>query len=425
MERTLPCLKVSHLIPPAIALVTVCVWNLAELRFQSSVAREISVLQGEISTASAAGNPRQRPQPMETTRSTPTSDIDWQAASHLTDDSHPGTEKARLQALADFQKKLADMNREEMIAALDHLKTLTLSPEERRTLEIAILEPLIKEDPEYALKRFADRIGSDPDGVGWQLGTALRDWAKKDLTAATTWLDRQIAEGKFDSKTLDGNSEIRGRFEASLMESLMSEDPAAAARRLAEIPEDQRREILQQLEFDTLEAAEQKVYADLVRGLIPAAERQGSFADIGAQLGGGGSYDKVSAFLDAVKASPTERAAAAVEAAQSRFGILALSGNISQQDIDSLKPWLATQAPQNAGKIIGKALAEAAQLGGKFGYDSAVKLVLNDQRSSGKDDSLMAFLKSYSARSNLEQAADLIDRISDPQQREAFRKSLK
>lgn len=344
---------------------------------------------------------------------------------HLTDDSHPSSDKSRLQALADFQRKLADMNREEMIAALDHLKTLTLSPEERRKLEAAILEPLIKQDPEYALKRFADRIGSDPDGVGWQLGTALRDWAKKDLTGASAWLDHQIAEGKFDSKTLDGNSEIRGRFEASLMESLLSEDPAAAARRLAEIPEDQRREILQQLAFDTLGAAEQQVYTDLVRGLIPAAERQGSFADIGAQLGADGGYNRVTAFLDAVKASPAERAAAAVEAAQSRFGVLALNGNISQQEIDSLKPWLAVQAPQNAGKIIGKALAEAAQIGGKFDYENASKLVLNDQRTSGNDDSLTAFLKSYSARSNLEQAADLIDRISDPQQREAFRKSLK
>jgi hypothetical protein len=425
MERILPCLKITHLIPPVIALITVCVWNMAELRSQASMDQEISVLQGEISAASAVVNPRQRPQPVKIVPSATAPAIDWMAVSHLTDDSHPGTEKARLQALADFQKKLADMNREEMITALDHLKTLTLSPEELRKLEAAILEPLIKQDPEYALKRFADRIGSDPDGVGWQLGTALRDWAKKDLTAASAWLDRQIAEGKFDSKTLDGNSEIRGRFEASLMESLLSEDPAAAARRLAEIPEDQRREILQQLAFDTLGAAEQQVYTDLVRGLIPAAERQGSFADIGAQLGADGGYNKVTAFLDAVKASPAERAAAAVEAAQSRFGVLALNGNISQQDIDSLKPWLAIQAPQNAGKIIGKALAEAAQIGGKFDYENASKLVLNDQRTSGNDDSLTAFLKSYSARSNLEQATDLIDRISDPQQREAFRKSLK
>jgi hypothetical protein len=117
MERILPCLKITHLIPPVIALVTVCVWNMAELRSQASMDQEISVLQGEISTASAVVNPRQRPQPVKIAPSATAPAIDWMAVSHLTDDSHPGTEKARLQALADFQKKLADINREAALAS--------------------------------------------------------------------------------------------------------------------------------------------------------------------------------------------------------------------------------------------------------------------------------------------------------------------
>ena len=36
---------------------------------------------------------------------------------HLTDDSHPGSDKSRLLALADLQKKLADMNREAALAS--------------------------------------------------------------------------------------------------------------------------------------------------------------------------------------------------------------------------------------------------------------------------------------------------------------------
>jgi hypothetical protein len=431
MERILPRLKVTHLIPPVLALVTVCVWNTVELRTRFTVDQQISVLQGEIATATASAAvhsasrlPLTKTTPAQIAPTVAPADIDWQTIPSLMDDSHTASDKAKMLALAAFQKKLETMSREEMVTALDNLASLNLSPEERRKLESAILDPLIEKDPEYALARFADRIASDPDGIGWQLGTALREWAKKDLTAASNWLDRQIAEGKFLSKTLDGNSEILGRYEASLMETLLSEDPAAAARRLAGIPEDQRREILQQLSFEDLGEPEQQVYADLVRGLVPEVERQGTFADIGAQLAAEGGYEKVSAFLDAAKATPTERAAAAAEGARSRLGFLALSGDISPQDLASLEPWLAKQAPQNVGKIVGKALAEAAQNGGKFSYENASKFILKDQRTRGTDESLLAFLKSYSARSNLEQAADLIDRISDPVQRETFRKAL-
>jgi hypothetical protein len=162
-----------------------------------------------------------------------------------------------------------------------------------------------------------------------------------------------------------------------------------------------------------------------VRRLVPEAERQGTFAHIGEQLVFSGGYDKVSAFLDAAKATPTERAAAAAQAVNSRLSYSAQIQDISPQDLAEIESWLGTQAPQSVGKIIGKALAEAAQIGGKLSYEDASKFILIDQKTHGTDDGLVAFLKSYSASSNLEQAADLIERVSDPAQREIFRQSLK
>jgi hypothetical protein len=408
---------------------------MSELRNRSAMDQQISALQGEIGTASsataatttsaAAGNFSSRPRPAQASvqiaPTTAVAEINWKTIPGLMDDSLPDN-MARMLALAEFHQKLGTISRTELVTALDNLDSFELSPEVRRKLESAILDPLIVKDPEYALSRFADRIDSDPDGIGRQLAAALREWVKKDPTAASDWLDRQIAEGKFLSKTLDGKSEILGRYEAFLMESLMSEDPAAAARRLAGVPEDQRLESLQQLSFEDLGEPEQQVYIDLVRRLVPEAERQGTFAHIGEQLVFSGGYDKVSAFLDAAKATPTERAAAAAQAVNSR---LSYSAQISPQDLAEIESWLGIQAPQSVGKILGKALAEAAQIGGKFSYEDASKLILIDQITHGTDDGLVAFLKSYSARSNLEQAADLIERVSDPAQREIFRQSLK
>jgi hypothetical protein len=430
-------LKVTHLIPPAIALVAVCVWNMSELRNRSAMDQQISALQGEVGTASTttaattsadAGNFSSRPRPAQASvqiaPTTAVAEINWKTIPGLMDDSLPDN-MARMLALAEFHQKLGTISRTELVTALDNLDSFELSPEVRRKLESAILDPLIVKDPEYALSRFADRIDSDPDGIGRQLAAALREWVKKDPTAASDWLDRQIAEGKFLSKTLDGKSEILGRYEAFLMESLMSEDPAAAARRLAGVPEDQRLESLQQLSFEDLGEPEQQVYIDLVRRLVPEAERQGTFAHIGEQLVFSGGYDKVSAFLDASKATPTERAAAAAQAVNSRLSYSAQIQDISPQDLAEIESWLGTQAPQSVGKIIGKALAEAAQIGGKLSYEDASKFILIDQKTHGTDDGLVAFLKSYSASSNLEQAADLIERVSDPAQREIFRQSLK
>ncbi len=428
MQRILFPLKATHLIPPAAALVIVIAWNATELRTIASGKKETAVLQEKITTAQAAGNFSTDPAIARGTTRTasPHGKVsrDWQQLADFMGESQPTSEKARMRAVTEFQKNLTEMSRQEIIDALDEIDGLDLTAVQRQALEFEILGSLIEQDPEYALKRFADRIVSDPDEIGSQLSAALRDWAKKDLTAATAWFDRQIADGNFESKTLDGNSETRASFEAALMESLLSSDPAAAARRLAEMPEGQRREILEQLPFEALGETEQRNYTELVRGLVPADERQGAFANISSQLIGEG-YAAVSTFLDSAKASPEERAAAAGQAAQSQLEALARKGTVTAKDVDELRTWLASQAATKIDSITGKAIAEAAQDGGKFKFAEASQLVLHYQKISGSDDGLVSFLQSYAARSNLEQAVKLADKIVDPQRRAQILQSLK
>lgn len=428
MQRVFSPLKITHLIPPVTALVLVSAWNVTELRSIASERRETSGLQEKIATALAsAGLLRETTlvkSATQTARSIAKSSRDWRQLADFMGESQPASEKARMRAMAEFEKDLTEMTRQDMIDALDEIADLDLTAEKRHALESEIIGSLIYQDPEYVLQRFAERIRSDPDEIGSQLSTALRDWAKKDLSAATAWFDRQIADGTFDSKTLDGNSETRTRFEAALMESLLASDPAAAARRLAEIPENQRREILEQLPFEALGEAGQSVYTGLTRGLVPADEREGVFANISSQLIGKG-YEAVSKYLDSANATPQERLAAAGQAAQTQLQTLAHKGNVTQNDVEQLRTWLASQAPGKIDSITGKALAEAAQDDGKFQFGDASQLVLHYQKISGSDDALVSFLQSYAARSNLDEAIQLADKISNPQRRAQILQSLK
>lgn len=426
MQRTLPRLKATHLIPPVAALVLVGIWNAVQMRSISSLESDAASLRKKISTALAAGDfPAVSSRSSKVILTAGKQPRDWKDLSARLLEMQNGGGRSDLRAGVNFQQELAAMTKEEMTAALDEIAGLGLSDEARETLESLILAPLIREDPQLALERFGDRIGSESSSIGWQLASALRDWAKTDLAGATAWFDRQIAAGKFDSKSLDGRSEDRTRFEAALMQSLLLSDPNAASQRLAEIPEDQRREVLEQIAFPELGLQDQKTYAELVRQLVPQDERAGSFAHIASELVDESGYGKVSNFLDAVQATPAERAAAASQTAESRLQSLGLEGAVTRADVDSLREWLTRQAPGQVDSITGKALAEAAQGHGKFQFAQASQLVVQYQQSSGNDDVLVAFLQSYSARSNLEESIQMANLIADQKRRTQILNQLK
>ena len=429
MQRILPRLKATYLIPPVAALVLVVAWNVFQVRSSASLESAVSAMQDKISHAVASGNlplgSSSAARPSKAASSTGKQAHDWKELAARLLEMENGGDRSDLRAGLNFQQELAGMTQEEMIAALDEIAALDLSAEARESLESLILAPLIREDPQLALERFADQIGSESSAMGWQLSTALRDWAKKDLAGATAWFDRQIADGKFDSKTLDGRSEERTRFEAALMQSLLTSDPNAASQRLANIPEDQRREVLEQIAFPELGPQDQKNYAELVRQLVPQDERAGSFAHIASELVDDSGYGKVSSFLDAVQATPAERAAAAMQTAESRMQSLGVEGAVTRADVDSLREWLTRQAPGQVDSITGKAIAEAAQDEGKFKFAEASQLVLQYHQSTGSDDVLVAFLQSYSARSNLEEAIHMAELISDKKRRAEILNQLK
>lgn len=323
-----------------------------------------------------------------------------------------------LREALEIHQKISDLSRDEILAALDEISTLNLKDEARTLLEETLIGPLVELDPEYALRTFGDRIGNDDDGIGWQLSSALDSWARKDARAATAWMDQQIAAGVFDSKSLDGRSQTRVEFEAALAGVLLAENPGEAGRRIAALPEDERREALEQMLFSELPPAGQTAYAALVRELVPQDERAGSFAHVISQLVPDGGYEKVGAFLDQIQATPEERAVSAKEAANVRIGEIAADRVVTRGDVDAMRSWLDRQAPGTADFATGQALADAAQDGGAFGFEEASKLALEYHGITGNDDLLVAFLESYAAQSNLEEALPIAEKIKDSALRE-------
>lgn len=423
-----PSLKVAQITPPLVALIVVAAWNVSRWQAVSHQESTNQVLRNRVNEASSvnAGVSKHSSASERAKRAGIFNEglpLDWQeVARKLKEIQEKGVGDAR--AAIAMKKRLSAMSTDELLAALAEVASLGLDPEQRAELEEMLVEPLIAKDPELALKTFASRLQDDDDGVAWQLSSAFGEWLKKDRGAALAWFDSQITAGLFESKSLDGQSQARLEFEAALLGNLLGSDLALAGQRIAALPEDQRREALEQIPFTELSPQAQRDYAALVRDLIPQDERDGSFTHVISSLVPDGGYEKVDAFLDSIQATPEERAVSAREAANSRLQTIAEDRAVTRDDVETMRQWLDQQAPGTKDRVTGEALADAAQDGGEFSFAEASKLALQYNRSSGNDDVLVAFLESFAARSNLEAALPLVDKISDPKRRQEILEKL-
>lgn len=424
-------MKPIHAIPPALALVAALLWNLPPWRaIQALEANSLSLRERlDAARVSAAREVRETRETtvQEVNATREAKPIDWRylAAQVRLSVKSNSSESVDEQAWYAFSERLEEMTREQLLTALDQIAALGLEPEVRAKLEEAFVEPLVEKDPQLALTRFADRIRDDPDGIGSELAPALTAWAKQDLTAATDWFGQALATGVFESKTLDGRSNARLEFEAALAGVLLATDPAAVGRRIAELPEDQRAETLQQIQVSELTPAAQKDCIELIRRLLPVDERVGPFASAFYELIPDGDYQKAATFLDGIQATPEERAIAASMAAGSRLDAIAEKRNVTRDDVAATREWLTRQAPDTADRLMGEAMGSASTEGGEVGYSKLVELVLEVHASSGNDDALIAFLDRSDASGHPEKSKQLAEKITDPQRREEALESLK
>jgi hypothetical protein len=418
-------LKARHFIPLGLALAALAFWNFCQRQSAGELAVQSKSLQQKIETVQRTHAASVSSEKFKTRLQSTDQPLDWKNLGSrmvAAQQKDTATEDAVLES---FKQRLVKMTATELFAALDQISTLGLEAEAKAMLEEALVEALIKQDPARTVVKFADRIQDESDGVGWQLAGALSEWAKRDLAAATAWFDQEITAGRFESKSLDGQSEVRLDFEAALLNQLLGSAPKAAAARLAALPEGQRRTALEQINTAEMSLSGQQVYMDLLRKLVPQDERGDALSHLISEVVPDGNYPKITQFLNLIQATPEERTVATRAAVGNQLEEISGERAVTKNDLETMRTWLKQQAPTAVDRLTGEALGQAIQNGGDFDFTQAAALVSEYHQSSGNDDLITGFLTTATADGTNKQAIALAEKIKDSKRREEALANLK
>jgi len=413
-------MKPIVLVPPAAALVVAAIWLGSQRRAMSVLEDESVILRQQIEAARHAdpsGDDGYASIRKTGTAKTGGKKLDWKEIAKKQQGAQRGDNIQEMRTMVEMQKVLLAMSSEELSAQMDEIAALDITDELKQQLQGMLVGVLAAKDPQLVLDRFADQLGSERGGMTWQLSNAFRQWATKDTAAAAAWMDRQIAAGKFESKSLDGKSQSRMQFEGALVLHLLADNPQAAAARIAALPVDQRREALGNGIFFNLKPGTEKAAADLIRTQIPEGERVSTLASSAGNLIHQGGFERVGKFISAIDADPKEREAIVAQAFQIKMGNSRDSAK-APAAIEEGRAWTAEQAPEAVDRITGQAL------GSMNNFQQASDLALKYHEESGNDEVLVAFLNGGAVYRNAPAALLLVDKIADEQKREEIRKKL-
>ena len=405
---------------PAAALLVSGGWIFHQKKSAATLEREIAVLTESVRAARVVHDVSSPPAGKAAANDAKSGKIDWKKIGATIAKMQGGGGMGQIRSFIRLKKQLMEMSADQLIAQLEEIDALDLATSEREALQAMVLGTLAEKDPQLALDHAAKVAGDEDSGMHWQLSAALGKWAEKDTAAATAWLDRQIAAGTFNSKSLDGKNQALLRFESALLPHLLDKDPAAAASRVAALPGDQREDLFRNNHFMQMPEGRQQAYADLVRGSLPQDKAADALARAASRLANKDGYSKVDDFIRRTSATSKETEAIAGQVVENslfpNFG--------TKPDFETLakaRAWAAEHSPSTVDDATGKSLGNALYRGTDF--DQVSQTVLQYNAESGNDAVLAAFLKSGGARQrSRDKAAALIDQITDPAVREEILK---
>ena len=418
------CVNLIRLLPPAVALVIVGTWLVILHLSIASLESQNRMLGQHIAAARLGGPPVSAPHAAASSDKLPkdSGPLDWRKLAGVLMERQKSGGLGDLRTIVHFQQRLQTMTREELVAALDEITALELPANSRAMLEELLLAPLIDKDPALVLTRFSSRLDSPDEVMNRLLAMALRAFAKISPRQAVDWLDQQVASGKFDSAALNGRNQTRLQFEAALLGVLLTADPSAAVDRLAALPQDQRAEAIGNAALDPGIKIDLTWYARLVRGQVPASEQAGAFAKQAALWVAQGGYGSATEYLNAIKFSPDERLACIEQAVATQ--IFSTNKKLNAADLDAMREWVNTQAPQETASVTAKVLCTAALGNRKLDFAQAAEFAVQYSQASGNDDVLISFVENWAARSNKDEGRELAAKITDAKRRAETLKRL-
>ena len=409
-------MKANPWILPGVAVVLTGAWIGLQRNTASELRREITVISERIHQARSMADAEARDSGGKKDKEK-AEKIDWKDLAGKMKDMRDGGGQD-IRTMMRMQRLLMDLTAEELCAQLDEIAALDIEENVRKQLQGMIMGSLVEKDPKLALERFGKDLQDDEFGVSWQMSHALRKWADKEPVAAAAWLDKRIAEGGLESKSLDGRNSSLVRFESSLVGALLKTDAAAATARVMALNEAQREQFFQQGFFLQLEKGTEAAYAKLARETMPADKIGGILANTAGQLAGQGDFERVDGFIASSRATDEEKQQIVERVFNNK--VTDGDGKIDTVELDKARAWAGGQSPGVVDKATGDALGETLWRGRNFA--KASELVLKYNESSPKDEVLVSFLKSAAVQNgSTKEAAELIAKIKDPALREEIR----
>ncbi len=420
-------LKAKLLIPPVIAIGFSAAWLGSLQRSISTLEQQNSSWQKAITARSSGSLANSSAEKSTSATETRKDDepLDWKKISKEFEEHQTFGGTIGMRNVIDILDRSHLMTKEELIAGLNEIATLDIDIRSRDALEKILIRQLLQKDPEFVLRKYIDRIQEPKPKLRTELSEAMLEWAKKDSVGAIAWFDEQIAAGTFDSKSLDGESRARHEFESNLISLLVDVDFNAVKNRLNALPENQREKALSKVQFESLNEENQMAFADLVRITMPRKDQAEVLSQHVSSLARGeGGYEKISAYLKRIRATPHERTACIDQAVETRFLTISNMNKITREDVDTMREWVTSQAPESTAAMTGKGLALAIDMG-DIHFSEAAQLALAYHSTSGNDGVLSSFLRGGAIYANREQARHLAEKIADPKVRAEILNQLK
>ena len=428
-------MKTTSSLPPALALLLAAAWCGSREYARSAVDRETVLLEKRIAEApAAAGGAAVSPFGGGGTRKGKRSAADRVGDKSLPIDWREAAEELSLTRLlgsiqtkysGTLESRLSRMAPEEFTAALREIDALDLPLTAKDAVEEAVVNEFLHRHSEKALAALKDRLNPDT----WSGGTinclsALSRLAAKDPAKAAAWLDGALAEGRLESRTLGGKSEIRRALEGELIGGMFLHDPAGAALRLAALPENERIATAWKIRPPRDEFTREKRvgFAAMIRAALPPEARGKVFGQQAASEVWRG-LDKMSAMLDDLGSSGEERAAATEEAAGYWLESRLRNRDFEDGDHETLRQWVRAQAPGSEDHATGAALGRAAEAWA-MPFADAAKVAKHYQETTGSDEVMVSFLQTEGAGAHPADALALAGSIQDETRRAAVVRTI-
>ncbi len=301
-----------------------------------------------------------------------------------------------------------------------------LSEEDREAVIDKLLEVLVEKDPARAFAVIEEGFaGKTPREIQQQLSKRsglFEKWIQSDGPQALAWLDRQIAAGLFDSRSLAGTSNVRQQYESLIYQKTKEGSRIAALDPLDRLP------TLQSWRLRDLSLEDQIALAKVARtsGLKPSevAEVMKPFLNKAMQSGDLSGAD---AFFEKIDPTPEELPRLSEAAAGSAmFALGKKADQLTGDEVPAIRNWLAEKSPEGdayIGSTIGKGFSNGWDAGQIY---ATMERLQKDQPS---DDLISTFLigASEGNKQKLDPATalDFANRITDPGKRAVTLNAIK